>query len=651
MGSKVLAGRYELLEKKGDGGMAVVYKAKDRLLNRFVAIKILRPEYIRDPKFIDSFRRESQAAAGLSHPNIVSVYDVGKEGNIYYIVMELLDGRDLSDVIRREAPLPEKKAMDITRKIASALSLAHKKNLIHRDVKPHNILITEDGTVKITDFGIARAVNSSTIVNGTSTVMGSVHYLSPEQARGDNVDARSDLYSLGIVMYEMLTGRVPFDGENAVSVAMMHMNQDVPAPSLSNPGLSSVMDAVVLKLTRRDPGQRFQTADEVIRALDSVSSAAAGDVSVNSFEDLDRGYESVPDEGAVEEEGLLARAMRMKASAKPKKRLSPEEKKKNKRTIILAVIAALICAIPVSIMLLNLFSGVGGKTVKVPDVVNMTQEEAESALEDVGLKFRLGTPVESEDIESGKVVSTNPAAGKEVKEGYEVVLILSKGADDAKVSVPTVTGMSQSEAEKILKQFDLTVGSVTTQENEAEKGTVVSQDPASGTEVASGTAINLVISGGMTQVEVPNIKGMSRSEAKSALEKAGLTLGEVSEDESDEDEGKIISQSPDAGSKANSGSAVNAVISKGKSGSSQSQSVDVPLGIDYSAANNEVFALTVTVTDSNGLHYVVNNQQRVRSDGGETVTLTGIGKGTVRVIFDDQIVKEYSVNFENGSLG
>lgn len=651
MGSKVLAGRYELLEKKGDGGMAVVYKAKDRLLNRFVAIKILRPEYIRDPKFIDSFRRESQAAAGLSHPNIVSVYDVGKEGNIYYIVMELLDGRDLSDVIRREAPLPEKKAMDITRKIASALSLAHKKNLIHRDVKPHNILITEDGTVKITDFGIARAVNSSTIVNGTSTVMGSVHYLSPEQARGDNVDARSDLYSLGIVMYEMLTGRVPFDGENAVSVAMMHMNQDVPAPSLSNPGVSSVMDAVVLKLTRRDPGQRFQTADEVIRALDSVSSAAAGDVSVNSFEDLDRGYESVPDEGAVEEEGLLARAMRMKASAKPKKRLSPEEKKKNKRTIILAVIAALICAIPVSIMLLNLFSGVGGKTVKVPDVVNMTQEEAESALEDVGLKFRLGTPVESEDIESGKVVSTNPAAGKEVKEGYEVVLILSKGADDAKVSVPTVTGMSQSEAEKILKQFDLTVGSVTTQENEAEKGTVVSQDPASGTEVASGTAINLVISGGMTQVEVPDIKGMSRSEAKSALEKAGLTLGEVSEDESDEDEGKIISQSPDEGSKANSGSAVNAVISKGKSGSSQSQSVDVPLGIDYSAANNEVFALTVTVTDSNGLHYVVNNQQRVRSDGGETVTLTGIGKGTVRVIFDDQIVKEYSVNFENGSLG
>ncbi|MCR4601299.1 MAG: Stk1 family PASTA domain-containing Ser/Thr kinase [Clostridia bacterium] len=651
MGSKVLAGRYELLEKKGDGGMAVVYKAKDRLLNRFVAIKILRPEYIRDPKFIDSFRRESQAAAGLSHPNIVSVYDVGKEGNIYYIVMELLDGRDLSDVIRREAPLPEKKAMDITRKIASALSLAHKKNLIHRDVKPHNILITEDGTVKITDFGIARAVNSSTIVNGTSTVMGSVHYLSPEQARGDNVDARSDLYSLGIVMYEMLTGRVPFDGENAVSVAMMHMNQDVPAPSLSNPGLSSVMDAVVLKLTRRDPGQRFQTADEVIRALDSVSSAAAGDVSVNSFEDLDRGYESVPDEGAAEEEGLLARAMRMKASAKPKKRLSPEEKKKNKRTIILAVIAALICAIPVSIMLLNLFSGVGGKTVKVPDVVNMTQEEAESALEDAGLKFRLGTPVESEDIESGKVVSTNPAAGKEVKEGYEVVLILSKGADDAKVSVPTVTGMSQSEAEKILKQFDLTVGSVTTQENEAEKGTVVSQDPGSGSEVASGTAINLVISGGMTQVEVPNIKSMSRSEAKNALEKAGLTLGEVSEDESDEDEGKIISQSPDAGSKVNSGSAVNAVISKGKSGSSQSQSVDVPLGIDYSAANNEVFALTVTVTDSNGLHYVVNNQQRVRSDGGETVTLTGIGKGTVRVIFDDQIVKEYSVNFENGSLG
>lgn len=306
MANKILAGRYELLEKKGDGGMAVVYKAKDRLLNRFVAIKILRPEYIRDPKFIDSFRRESQSAAGLSHPNIVSVYDVGREGNIYYIVMELLDGENLSDLISRKAPLDEKQVIDIARKIASALSFAHKKKIIHRDVKPHNILITDDGTVKIADFGIARAVNSSTIVNNTSTVMGSVHYLSPEQAKGGYVDARSDIYSLGIVMYDMLTGNVPFDGENAVSVAMMHMNEDVPAPSLVNPHISAMMDAIVLKAAARRPEDRFSSADELIEALNSLENGQGmtpadiyntgyyddGYDQVKSFEDLENDFRS-----------------------------------------------------------------------------------------------------------------------------------------------------------------------------------------------------------------------------------------------------------------------------------------------------------------------------------------------------------------------
>ena len=253
MGSKILAGRYELIEKIGDGGMAVVYKAKDRLLNRFVAIKILKPEFIKDPKFIDSFRRESQAAAGLSHPNIVSVFDVGKEGNIYYIVMEVLEGDTLSDIIRREGHLSEMRAIDIAKQIAQALSSAHKKNIIHRDVKPHNILMSEDGTAKIADFGIAKAVNSGTIVNNTSTVMGSVHYLSPEQARGGYVDARSDIYSLGIVLYEMLTGNVPFDGDNPVSVAMMHMNEAVPPPSRINPSVSPALDKVVLKATSAGP--------------------------------------------------------------------------------------------------------------------------------------------------------------------------------------------------------------------------------------------------------------------------------------------------------------------------------------------------------------------------------------------------------------
>ena len=235
--SKLLAGRYELIEKIGEGGMAVVYKAKDRLLNRYVAIKILRPEFTQDEQFLDSFKRESQAAAGLQHPNIVSIYDVGRTGNINFIVMELVDGRPLSDFIKENGHLDYKTTIDIAKQVASALAIAHKHQIIHRDVKPHNIMITSDGVAKLTDFGIARAVSKATMVADTSKIIGSVHYFSPEQARGAYVDERSDIYSLGIVMFEMLTGRVPFDGETPVEVALKHINEDVPSPAKLVPGI------------------------------------------------------------------------------------------------------------------------------------------------------------------------------------------------------------------------------------------------------------------------------------------------------------------------------------------------------------------------------------------------------------------------------
>ncbi|MCL1981884.1 MAG: protein kinase, partial [Clostridiales bacterium] len=247
MGTRILAGRYELLERIGDGGMAVVYKARCRLLNRFVAIKILKPDFIKDAKFIENFRKESQAAASLSHPNIVNVYDVGREGNINYIVMELIEGKVLSDVIREEAPIDYMRAIEIAKQLASALSLAHKNQIIHRDVKPLNILITQDGIPKITDFGIAKAVNAETLVGSDGTIMGSVHYFSPEQARGGYVDERSDIYSLGIVLYEMLTGRVPFDGENPVNIALMHVNDEMVPPGKIAAGIPPRLEQIVMK--------------------------------------------------------------------------------------------------------------------------------------------------------------------------------------------------------------------------------------------------------------------------------------------------------------------------------------------------------------------------------------------------------------------
>ena len=250
MASRVLSGRYELLEKIGDGGMAVVYKGRDKLLNRFIAVKILRPEFTKDATFVENFKRESQAAAGLSHPNIVGVYDVGREGNINYIVMELIDGQTLNKIIEEEAPMDYRKVIDISKQVAAALRVAHKNKIIHRDVKPHNIMITTDGVVKLADFGIARAVNDTTLSTG-SKIVGSVHYFSPEQARGNYVDERSDIYSLGIVMYEMLTGKVPFDGENPVTVALKHINEEIVPPRELEPGIPPALERCVMKATNK----------------------------------------------------------------------------------------------------------------------------------------------------------------------------------------------------------------------------------------------------------------------------------------------------------------------------------------------------------------------------------------------------------------
>ncbi len=701
MASKILAGRYELLEKRGDGGMAVVYKAKDRLLNRFVAIKILKPEFIRDPKFVDSFRRESQAAAGLSHPNVVSVFDVGKEGNIYYIVMEMMEGDTLSDVIRNEAPLGEKRVIEISCQIAAGLSAAHKKNIIHRDIKPHNIIFSDDGVAKITDFGIAKAVNNGTIVNTNTTVLGSVHYLSPEQARGGFVDAKSDIYSLGIVMYEMLTGKVPFDGENAVSVAMMHINGKVPAPSLENPAVSSLMDAIVLKATARQPGDRFAAADELIAALNDaeegiVMSAAASrptmmygvndihaagydrgaadEIEVSSFEDLmddaetphsgahsgaygqaqQSGYDGYNDyedynDGSADEY-IKPEKKNEAAASKSRAAANAAERKKNKRSQILGIVLALICAVPLSLLLMNVVGGGSGKTVEIPDVTGMTEEQAAAELDKYGLKYKLGISAISDEYDEGQVVSTDPDIGKSVKKGFTVTLILSRGSDSETVKTPTFVGKKLKDAESLLESYDLKKGDISYEASDMPEGYIISQDPEPGTEIKTGEKVNFVVSQGAQDngIEVPDLKGKTESEAKKMLEAVDLKLGKVTTEHSDTDEGLIIGQTKAAGSSAESGDSVGITVSSGPE--KKSEPVSIPMKIDYSEAQNEVFTLTVTVTDGNGLHYIVNNQSRIRSDGGETVTLTGTGTGTVRVIMDNEIVYEGTADFDTGAL-
>ncbi|MBR2735932.1 MAG: Stk1 family PASTA domain-containing Ser/Thr kinase [Firmicutes bacterium] len=606
MSKKVLAGRYELLERRGNGGMAVVYKGKDCLLNRYVAIKILRPEYIKDPKFVDNFRRESQAAARLTDPNIVSVYDVGREGNIYYIVMELMDGSSLGDIIQAKAPLSEKETIKISREIASGLSSAHKKKIVHRDIKPHNILMSEDGTAKIADFGIAKAVSGATVVNSTTTVMGSVHYLSPEQARGGFVDARTDIYSLGIVMFEMLTGRVPFDGENAVSVAMMHLNNDVPAPSRFNPSVSRMMDNIVKKAAARNPGERYESADELIEALDKAAREAANPSAdrgraygLNEFYAVDPAREQFGDGygGGERTETGINRSLPPGESAQPKKKAKSRDnesaskkarkrkkKKKNssRKVKVLGIILALVCAIPLSMLLLHALGTLGDDTVAIPDVLGMTEQQAAEKLQDKGLEYELGTSVYSNKYEEGEVCNIEPEAGTHVKEGYTVTLRLaresaSKADDSEKVKVPDVRKKTLSKARTLITDEGLKVGDVSYEYSDSvQEGSVISQDPGAGEKVKSGSAVKLTVSRGEEKenVTVPDLMGMTKAEASEALEKLGLSVGDVTQEYSDSDVGTVVRQGVKAGTSVEPGSKVNISISKGSSSSSKNTDTD-----------------------------------------------------------------------------
>ncbi len=558
MSNKVLAGRYELFERVGEGGMSVVYKAKDKLLNRFVAIKILKPEFINDHKFIDSFRRESQAAASLSHPNIVNIYDVGREGNIHYIVMELIQGKTLSDYIKEQGPMPYPKVIALSKQIAAALAFAHKNHIIHRDVKPHNVMITPNGTAKITDFGIAKAVNAATIVDNTEGIIGSVHYFSPEQARGGYVDEKSDIYSLGIVMYEMLTGRVPFDGDNPVNIALMHINGEMVPPSKLVDGVPPALEHIILKCTDKYPVNRFASADELIEALNNlefVSTVVGDSVLVNGRNQNDRrGPIAETDYDDGEDEYVDERDRNRKKNKKPMS-------KKKKRIII---IASAVAAALVLFLIIGFATGLfGGKDIEAPDFKNMTLKEAKLAAKEYKLHIKKGDEVVSEDVEKGKIVSQDPEAGTTIKTGSTITVNISNGLGDG--SVPDLRGKKQSELADYLEAAGFKLGTVSEEASDQEKGTVLSQDPSAGDEVEKGTAINVVVSdGSKAKATVPYLVGKSVNDAQSALSKAGLSLGSISyEYSSTYAEGEVIWQQYDANAQLDKGTSVRIRVSKG----------------------------------------------------------------------------------------
>lgn len=570
MGNRLLAGRYELIEKIGEGGMAVVYKAKCRLLNRYVAIKILRPEFTRDETFIENFKRESQAAAGLSHPNIVGVYDVGKEGNIHFIVMELVEGRPLSQILEEKEKLSYKETIAIAKQVASALSLAHKNQIIHRDVKPHNILITSAGTAKLADFGIAKAVSTSTVVAGNNNkVMGSVHYLSPEQARGSYVDERTDLYSLGIVMYEMLTGKVPFDGDNPISIALMHINDQMTPPSQLTSGIPPQLEKVIMKATDKYQNNRYNTAQELLDDLDNIDfiTKVMGNAAFLNMEES--GIDSIAGrEGELVGTIVAAPEEEPEKEATEEKSANEERKKpKNKNTgIIIGLVIAALAVIGISgfafASILGLF-GEDAKEVTIPNLEGKTIEQATLELEELGLILQEGEQVYSAEQEEGRITSQTPSAGTLVVEGKVVTVNISKGKKSG--VIPNLVGKDWKEAEEYLKEFGFEIGYVEKVTSEKPKDTILTQDPEAGESALEGTKINIEISDGegKAMTRVPNLYNLTPGQADAALAEANLVRGDVVYEESDMVEpNRVIGQTYSVGEQVEEGTKIGYVVSK-----------------------------------------------------------------------------------------
>jgi serine/threonine protein kinase len=560
---KVLNDRYEIIELIGRGGMAYVYKAKDLKLNRFVAVKVLKEEYAENEQFIKKFDRESQAAAGLSHPNIVSVYDVGVDGEIYFIVMEYVDGITLKQYLDKKGVLDYQEATSYIIDVAEALKCAHENKIIHRDIKPHNILLTKDLVPKVTDFGIARAVTSSTVTM-TNQTMGSVHYISPEQARGGFVDERSDLYSLGIMYYELVTGQLPFDEESTVTIAIKHIREEIVPPKEVNPDIPDSVNDVILKLTQKKPDDRYQNADELVADLDKLmmdANAAVGIAESNPLEDSGELFTDLDDDGLFKVEPTTG-AQPVVPEEEDETGLSDlkNRNKKKKRIIIAAIIAAVIIA---AIGIAAATGLIGGKDVQVPDVTGMTKDQATTALKAVNMTLEVEKEEYSTTVDSGKIISQNPTAGSTSKEGKTVKVSISKGSQS--VTVPSVIGLTENDATSAIEKAKLVVGEVKRDYNSSyATGIVYNVTPNQGTQAAEQSKVTLYVSKGPDVVDVPGIVGLTSSDANSRITANGLTVGTVSEEYSSSyASGVVIRQSPSEGTETERGSTVNYVVSKG----------------------------------------------------------------------------------------
>ena len=553
---KILGNRYEIIEKVGNGGMATVYRAEDKVLKRNVAIKVLKDEFTTDEEFIKRFEIEAQSAARLTHPNIVSIYDVGSEDNLYYIVMELIRGKTLKEIIVEErGPLPWKWSVNVAIQIASALEMAHKNNIIHRDIKPHNIIITEDGIAKVTDFGIAKAVSNSTIT-AFGTTIGSVHYFSPEHARGGFTDAKSDLYSLGVVMYEMVTGRVPFDADTPVSVALKHMQEEPEEPIELNPNLPSAVNRIIMKALKKDTTLRYQSATDMLADLRQALKNPNGDFVEDRNYDATARTQKINTDlyGNVEENDNKNR------NGKRNNRFVAFIKRHKVLSAIIGLILLFAISLGGTLAYLNITNPA---EVLLPNVVGMSREEAQKTVEDSKLVFEVSSEEFNKDVPEGYVISQDPTyiADYNVKEGSTVKVVISKGQE--KTTVPKVVGMTREEAEQALEEANLEVEVVEETSRTVEEGYVISQEVEEDTEVYAGDTIKIHVSTGtgIKQVTVENVVGQTEENARATLEGQGLKVS-VNYVEATTDNGKVTKQSVTAGTTVDEGTTVTLTVNQ-----------------------------------------------------------------------------------------
>ncbi len=681
---KILSNRYEIIEEIGNGGMAVVYRARCRLLNRYVAIKVLRDEYKVDKEFVKRFNRESQAAASLSNPHIVSVYDVGNDDGIYYIVMELVEGVTLKDYISKNGMMEWRVALKISMQICSALEHAHKNGIIHRDIKPQNIIITKDGSIKVTDFGIARISNSAETRKIDGGIMGSVHYISPEDAKGVLADARSDLYSLGITIYEMLTGKVPYDGQSAVSIAIMHLQSEYAPIKDYNIAVPLGFVQIVEKALKKDIDLRYQNAGELMRDLLSLSQDPdlfepespaivipdLGETKMITADEQQEIRRKIEDMKQPEEEKKKPVSQSAKGEKKKKgglKELFKTENKQDKVAVIAAIATSLLLFISVlSIGVHILFPGFSfsglfkQEPFVVPNVVGQTLEQVQETYKDQKLEFFVEEELFDATAEKGVILSQNPQKDMTVKLPAKIKVTISKGGKEIRVS--QFVGKEYRQAMLEINNLGLKVETDFVVDDEVPEGYVISQYPAAETTAIQGDKVTLTVSKGAEDelTEVPKLIGMTTAEAKKAISDTGLTLGSVIRQDSSQPADTVISQSIQEKSEVNKKTEITITVSNGKTATQppktqaptasakptatqnpaqepveKTQVINIDLPTDRSAVNVRVEQNGKSVYDK-----TVDTVHKTIS-----VTLTGEGKADILIYFDNVLARTKVIHF------